>query len=52
MEAKGGVLSGTVIDIAEARKRRLTLTSRALLAHMEFASFLSPTAPSRRARRS
>lgn len=35
-------MSDTVTDICEARKRRLTPTGRALLAHTELASFRSP----------
>ena len=36
---------GSVTDVGEARKRRLTPTGRTLLAHMELASFLSPYGP-------
>ena len=38
-------MSSNVIDIAEARRRRLTPTGRALLAHLELASYLSPYGP-------
>ena len=38
-------MTGTVTHIGEARKRRLTPTGRALLAHTELASFLSPYGP-------
>lgn len=38
-------MTGTVTDIGESRKRRLTPTCKALLAHMELASFLSPFGP-------
>jgi hypothetical protein len=36
------MLSGNVTDIAEARRRRLTPTGRALLGERELASSLSP----------
>ena len=38
-------MSGNVTHIAEARRRRLTPTGRALLAHLELASDLSPYGP-------
>ena len=38
-------MSGDVTDIAEARKRRLTPSGRALLGMWELASFLSPYGP-------
>lgn len=41
----GDTLSGTVTDIGEARKRRLTPTGRVLLGTLELASYLSPYGP-------
>ncbi len=38
-------MSSNVADIIEARRRRFTPAGRALLAHMELASFLSPYSP-------
>ncbi len=38
-------MGSTVTDIGESRRRRLTPAGRALLAHMELASFLSPYGP-------
>ena len=38
-------MTGNVTDIAEARRRRLTPTSRALLAHTELASYPYPYGP-------
>ena len=38
-------MSGNVIDLTQARRRRLTSTGRALLATWELASFLSPYGP-------
>ncbi len=38
-------MSGTITDIGEARRRRLTPTGRALLGTWELASFLSPIGP-------
>ena len=41
----GGILSGNVTNIGEARRRRLTPTGRTLLGTWELASFLSPYGP-------